>query len=418
MREILITLLLLITVLKTEAQSSVFTFVDNLLLQGNYKKALVLLDKQQPKTIELYNKTANIYETIGNYNKAIEYYKKALLIQEDSKIKVKLGNAYKSAGLISDAILIFEKIIKKDSSNLLVDNSLGKLYLMKNQPKKAEKIYRFLKKKDSLNPNYPYQLAKSLAKQHKNLAMGQSYLDAYDLDTLHFKSIYELAKFFKTLNYKDSTMLFIDKGLKIDSTNVNFIQLKATELYYSKEFKKSLNFLNRLDSLGFESVNTYQMVGMCYYNLKEYNLAEEYYKKALKLDRTNPKILYRLGTLYYEQKKPKLAKIYLFQSIMYGKGDLDKQYFLSGVIAREENNLKLALRLFEDSYKNNRDNYKALFQWAIVSDVFYKNKKIALKLYQNYFNQFKNKDKEITEYVVNRIKEIKKQYFIEGEIVD
>jgi len=213
-------------------------------------------------------------------------------------------------------------------------------------------------------------------------------------------------------------MLFIDKGLKIDNTNVNFIQLKASELYYSKKFRKSLNFLNRLDSLGFKSVNTYQMVGMCYYNLKEYNLAGKYYKKALKLDRTNPKILYRLGTLYYEQEKIKLAKIYLFQSIMFGKGDLDKQYFLSGVIANEENNLKLALRLFEDSYTNNSDNYKALFQWALASDVYYKNKKIGLQLYKKYLHRFKNKDKEMTAYVVNRIKEIKKQYFVDGEIVD
>jgi tetratricopeptide (TPR) repeat protein len=405
-------------VLKTEAQSSVFSAVDNLLLTGNYQRALVLLQKEQPKTFELYNKIGSIYQEIGNYNKAIKYYKKALEIKDGLKTKVKLGNVYKSAGLISSSILIYEKIIAKDTSNLLVANNLGKLYLINNQAEKAEKIYRFLKKMDSLNPNYPYQLAKSLAKQHKTLAMGQSFLDAYNLDTLHFKSIYELAKFFKTLNYKDSTMLFIDKGLQIDSTNINFNQLKATELYYSKKFKNALHYLNRIDSLGFKSVNSYQMAGMCYYNLKEYNLAEEYYKKALKLDRTNAKILYRLGTLYFERKKLKLAKIYLFQSIMYGKGDLDKQYYLSGIIAKEENNLKPALRLFKDSFKNNSNNYKALFQWALTSDTYYKNKKIGLQLYQKYLHRFKNRDKEMTTYVVNRIKEIKKQYFIEGEIVD
>ncbi len=418
MKRIFVTVVLLIIVIKTEAQSSVFTTVDNLLLKGDYKKALVLLEEQQPKTEILLSKIANIYETIGNYNKAIQYYNKILKIEDNVNIKVKLGNAYKSAGLSTNAILIFEDIIKKDSSNLLVINSLGKLYLLKNQPNKAEKIYRFLKKKDSLNPNYPYQLAKSLAKEHKTLAMGQSYLDAYNIDTLHFKSIYELAKFFKTLKYKDSTMLFIDKGLKIDSTNVNFIQLKATELYYSKKFKQTLNYLNILDSLKFKSVNTYQMAGLCYYNLKQYDLAEKSYKNALRIDRSNAVILYRLGTLYYQQKKIKLAKLFLFQSIMYGKGDLDKQYFLSGVIAKEENNSKMALSLFQDSYKNNSNNYKALFQWSVTSDFYYKDKKIALKLYQNYLQRFEKKDSEISKYIVNRIAEIKKQYFIEGEIVN
>ena len=41
----------MIVVLKTEAQSSVFTVVDKLLLKGNYQEALVLLEEEQPKTI-------------------------------------------------------------------------------------------------------------------------------------------------------------------------------------------------------------------------------------------------------------------------------------------------------------------------------------------------------------------------------
>ena len=75
--------------------------------------------------------------------------------------------------------------------------------------------------------------------------MGQSYLDAFNKDTLHLKSIYELAKFLKELRYKDSTMFFINKGLKIDSVNVNFLQLKANVLYFSKDFKNAITYLNK-----------------------------------------------------------------------------------------------------------------------------------------------------------------------------
>jgi tetratricopeptide (TPR) repeat protein len=266
MKKILIPLLLLIAVIKTEAQSSVFTVVDELLQKGNYQQALVLLKKQQPLTFEVLDKTASIYQTIGNDTKAIELYKKALLIDNKKALKVKLGQAYNSAGLISEAITIYEEIIKKDSSNLLVVQSLGKLYLAKNKAKQAEKIYSYLKEKDSINPNYSYQLAESYEKQKKYFKMGQSYLDAFNKDTLHLNSIYGLAKFFKELRYKDSTMLFIDKGLKIDSTNLNFLQLKANELYFTKNFNEAIHYLNKLDSLNFKSVNTYEMFGMCYYN--------------------------------------------------------------------------------------------------------------------------------------------------------
>jgi len=418
MKKIIVTLLLILLALKTEAQSSVFSVADSLLLKGDYQKALVLLENGSPKTPQIFDKIATIYQTVGNYNKAIDYYKKALKIENNENIKVKLSSAYNSAGLSSKAISIYEEIIEKDTSNLLVANSLGKLYLAKNKVTKAEKLFRYLNKIDSLNPNYPYQLAKSLSKQNKNFEMGQSYLNAFKIDTLHLKSIYGVAKFFKELRVKDSTMLFIDKGLKIDSSNLNFLQLKASELYFRKDYKNALTYLKKLDSLHFRSLNTYEMFGMCYLNLKDFKLAELNFKKALNLERTNSKIHYRLGSLYYQNNNFKLAKIYLMQSIMHAKPDIDKQYMILGVISKNEKDLHESIDLFNKAYKNNFNNYNALFQLALASDSYFEDKKIAYKHYQKYIERFDTKDKEITNYVLQRLKEIKKKSFIDGEIID
>ncbi len=90
------------------------------------------------------------------------------------------------------------------------------MYLSQNQPKRAEKLFKFFQSKDPENPNYPYQIGECLDKQNKFNEMGQSYLNAYKLDNLHLKSIFELAKFFKALRFQDSTTLFIDKGLQIN----------------------------------------------------------------------------------------------------------------------------------------------------------------------------------------------------------
>ncbi|MEX1384333.1 MAG: hypothetical protein AB1Z17_13160, partial [Lutibacter sp.] len=84
MKKILIPLLFLIAVLKTEAQSSVFTVVDSLLLKGNYQKALKLLENDIDQNIFVLEKTADIYQTIGNYNKAITCYSEALAIEDKS----------------------------------------------------------------------------------------------------------------------------------------------------------------------------------------------------------------------------------------------------------------------------------------------------------------------------------------------
>lgn len=417
MKKTLLLLTLLLSVLKTEAQSSVFIIVDDLLLKGNYQEAISILN-ETPKTVLVLDKIGTIYQTIGDYNKANSYYLQALEIEFNESIKVKLGNSYNSAGLTNNAVLIYEEIIQKDSSNLIVANSLGKLYLAKNNAKQAEKIYTFLKKKDPVNPNYSYQLAESYEKQEKYFEMGQSYLNAFNKDTLHINSIFGLAKFFKELRDKDSTMLFIDKGLKIDSTNLNFLQLKVNELYFSKQFKQAIAYLTKLNSLNFKSLNTYEMFGMCYYNLKEYDLAEKEFQNALKIDRNDSKILYRLASLYYDQNNFKLAKFYLIRSVYAGKGDLDKQYYLQGIIAKEEKELKQAVAYFEKACSYNFKNNKALFELALASDIYYKDKKIAYKHYKKYMERFESKDQLMTNYSKKRIQEIKKDFFIAGIILE
>lgn len=418
MKKVLYIVTLVLSVLKTEAQSSVFTVVDSLLLKGNYQKALVLLDNTQPKTFAVLEKVASIYQSIGNENKALKYLNKALELENSETAKVKLAQLYLAMGLTSKAVETYEVLIKNDTSNLLVANSLGKLYLSQNQPKRAEKLFRFLQSKDPENPNFPYQIGESLEKQNKFNEMGQSYLNAYKLDTLHLKSIFELAKFFKALRFQDSTTLFINKGLQIDSNNINFNQLKANDLYFAKDFKNTLTYLKKLDSLNYISVSTYEMAGMCYYNLQEFDLAETYFKKAISLDPSDYTIYYRLATLYYDKKDYKMSKFFLFQSIGAAKPDLDRQYFLIGIIYKEENNLKEAIDSFEKSYQNNYSNYKALFELATTSDVYYEDKKIALKRFQQYISKFKRNDEKMTIYAENRIEEIKKHYFLKGEIVD
>jgi tetratricopeptide (TPR) repeat protein len=122
--------------------------------------------------------------------------------------------------------------------------------------------------------------------------------------------------------------------------------------------------------------------------------------------------------LYYDKKDYKLAKFYLIQSIGTAKPDIDRQYFLMGIMLKEEQNLKEAIENFEKSYQNNYKNYKALFELAVTSDTYYEDKKIALKRFQQYVSRFKGNDEKMTIYADGRIQEIKKQYFLEGEIVD
>ena len=80
----------------------------------------------------------------------------------------------------------------------------------------------------------------------------------------------------------------------------------------------------------------------------------------------------------------------------------------------EQKKLQKAVTNFKKSYENNSNNYYALFQLAIASDDFYKDKTIALKHFENYIKRFDSRDKDMTAYVTKRLREMKKEFFMEG----
>jgi len=225
------------------------------------------LEYENPKTTQVYERIGSIYYQIGDFNKAITYFNKGVELGVDYSTQIRLAKAYESIGKSKNAIEIYETIIQKDSLNLIAANALGKLYLSNTRPKSAEKIYRYLIKKDSLNPNFQYQLGRALMKKGERFDMVDYFLKAYELDSLHVKSIYRLAKFYKVLKDKDSTLLFIDKGLEISPNDINFLQLKANYSYTEKEYRLAIEQLKKLIGLNYRNINIYDMFGMSYLKL-------------------------------------------------------------------------------------------------------------------------------------------------------
>ena len=89
-----------------------------------------------------------------------------------------------------------------------------------------------------------------------------------------------------------------------------------------------------------------------------------------------------------------------------------------GIIFKEENDLEEAIYYFEKAFKNNPNRYRVLYDLALAEDDYYEDKKIAAKHYQKYLDKFEFKNKELTDIVKYRIKEIKTALFLEGEKIE
>jgi len=121
MKNILSIILFLILSHPVSSQQNPFKNIDKLLLKGQYQMALKQLENL-PKNYKVFDKIGGIYQGIGNYSKAITYYKKAYSFNHNIDAKVKLGNVYNLAGFKAKALNTYQSIInktthsKKDSS--------------------------------------------------------------------------------------------------------------------------------------------------------------------------------------------------------------------------------------------------------------------------------------------------------------
>ena len=387
---------------------------------GNYKLALIALEKDKNPNTEELEKIAGIYHKVSNHSKAIEYYKKIYVLQPSDKIKEQIGRSYQFSGNADKAIELYNEILKENPNNLLLKYTLAKLYISERKIERGIKLLEELGEEDKANPNYFYQLGIAYEKLgrkgfHKSI---NSFLKAYKVDSLHLRSIYNLAKFYRKLKFKDSTSLFIDKGLKINPKSINFNQLKAQDAFLNKNFETSLIHLKKLEDLGFKTKFTSKLYGLVYLNMKDYKNAEIHFKKAKKMDFQDRGIAYNLGLAYEGLHEYKSAMFQFMMSTHVPKEPLGKNYLKLGMMHLALKEPKRALRSFEKGLENEPSNHDLLYQLSLVSDSYYKDKKIALKNYEEYIDRFENRDKEQSDFAKRRIKEIKKALFINGEKLD
>ena len=404
--------------IKVGAQTSTFSHADSLLEKGRYQLALSnlkMVDSLQD--ISKY-KMGNIYVAIDDFKNAIVYYKKSLGFKESYPVQLSLAKAYYRVKKYKKAIHIYEALLEKDTENLIIQFQLGKLYMATNALRKATKTFKMLSQKDPKNPNYHYQLGLIAARKADGNGMLDNFLRAYKSDHTHIKSVYQLAKTFSLFKKRDSSRLFTDKGLLLDSLHVNLNKLKINELFRNKKYQKAIVRLQVLDEISPNDLYTKKMLGRSYFNIDSLDLAKNNFKKAKVLDTEDFKIWTYLGHIYKAKKDYRNAFYHYMRATSVGKKERSEEYYSLGMFYLEKKEYISAIGMFKKALRENGKKYKIKYQLALTSDSFYKDKKIAYNLYDDYLMRFDEKDKDITAFVKNRMKEIKINSFMKGEKVE
>ncbi|WP_456441898.1 tetratricopeptide repeat protein [Psychroserpens sp.] len=368
-------LLFIITMFKTEAQSSVLNIADSLYLNGNYSKAISAY-QAYPNQDEVYDKIAKSHVAIGNYEKALNYYKLNIETHPDDAL-----TKYEYAKLLSKT--------KQFEASIEVFNELMNI--------------------DYRNPNYHYEMGLALEKANDSSAMNR-FRTAYDLDDTHQKAIFKIAKHFLIKRKHDISHRYIDKGLESYENNLELISLKAQNYYYQDYYKDAKVWFQKLIDLGESSEFIHEKLSTIHADFSEYEEAISHRKLVLKYNPYDSNALFLIGTYYERLNDFENAEKYMLQALKLKDIPLDYEYQKLGMVLNRQERYKEAIEAFKVSLKEDPENISSAFFIVTTKDHYYADIDSKIKAYEEFIDRYSKSP--FLSFAERRLVELKQEKFL------
>lgn len=389
-----------------------------LIESGAYQQATLILERTPATSFNDFKYQGDCYYAMNNFKKAVNSYEMALSKQENTVVELRLGKIYGQMGQRQKALTLFQNTLAKDSTNEASKYYLSKTLLQLGMVNAALKHLKVLASRDSLNINYPYHIGVAYQLKKQPSKTIDAFLEAFKRDSTHLKTITQLAIEFSQLKIKDSTTLFVEKGLQLDANNKTLNRIKINQLRRGKKYYQAVKILLKHELLEKNQFYNAKMLGICYFNLDSLEQATHWFNKAKKRNTTDFKIHTYLGDINVKQKNYKKAIVNYSRATFIGVIPRDMEYLKMGMVYKEIGNQKRAIELFEEAVSEKFYNKKAHLELAITSENYFEDKKIAYEYYKRYLQNFQYDDEEATlNFVRDRIKQIKETYFLKGTVL-
>ncbi len=244
----------------------------------------------EEKLTKSYNNLGLAYNNKGDYEKAIEYYQKALEIEEsklgrdhpDTALSyINLGTAYSNEGDYGKAIENYQKALEITESKLGKDhpdtaasyNNLGTAYLYKGDYNKAIEYHKkALEIRESrLGRDHP-----DTATTYNDLGRTYSYKGDYDKAIRYYQKALEITESKLGKDHPDTAISYSNLGVAYNGKR-DFE--KAIE-YYQKALEIAEPILGQDHP---QTATSYNNLGLAYHNKGNYDKAIVYYYKSLEI---------------------------------------------------------------------------------------------------------------------------------------
>ncbi|MUU78695.1 tetratricopeptide repeat protein [Winogradskyella endarachnes] len=351
-------------------------------------------------------KADNFYSN-GKFSKAIETYKS---LEDLDNVYDDIAKAYIAIGNYEKALDFYQKAVEANKENLLIQYEYAKLLVRSKKYAEANELFSSLIKMDSVNPNYYYELGLVLEKQRDTLAIEQ-FNKTFNLDDTHQKAIFKIAKqHLIKRNFKEAHG-FIDKGLENYENNVELISLKAQTYYHQEFYTHAVVWFNKLLDLGEKSEFIHEKLSLSYAQNSDYQDAIYHRKQALKYNPYDANAMYIIGNYYEKIKDYEQAENYIKQALFIKDQSLTEEYQTLGTILNRQKKYAEAIKAFKKSLKEDPSNMMSEFFLLRTKDEYYGDLDSKIALYEQFIE--KHKKSYFKAFAEKRLKELKDEKFLE-----
>ncbi|EPR73329.1 TPR-domain containing protein [Winogradskyella psychrotolerans RS-3] len=345
----------------------------------------------------------------GNFSKAIDAYK---TLPNLDAVYDDIAKAYIAIGNYGEALNNYEKAIRANADDLLLQYEYAKLLARTKHYKDANQRFLNLIASDSLNPNYYYELGVVLEKQKDTTAL-QQFEKTFILDETHQKAIFKISKHHLIKRNFIEAHGYIDRGLESYENNVELISLKAQTYYHQDYYTHAVVWFNKLLDLGEKSEFIHEKLSLSYAQNSDYKDAIFHRKQALKYSPNDANAIFVIGAYYQSLSDFEMAEEYITKALLLKDLPLSDEYQRLGTIFNRQKKYDQAIKAFQKSLKEDPTNMMSEFFLLRTKDEYYADVDSKIKLYEQFIE--KNTKSPFLGYAEGRLKELKEEKFLEGD---
>ena len=378
--------------------------IDMMLIRGEFKAVIdtckQILDKDKLNS-EVYYKLGLAYQNLSFEDKSFECFLKAVSITpENRNYSFTVAKSYFNRGMSNRAKPILLKLYAVDSTNWAYAYYLTSIYLQEGKYDESIKIYQLFLNQDLQNYTFMDKIGFAYLKKGEFNKAIEMYNRSLSINPNNLNAIKNLAYLYTGVKVETSLKL-LDKGILIDSSDMDLIARRAALNFTIFNYNVALNDYLKIIGAGDSSVMNLKRAGIALTATNQSREAVKYLLKAYESDTADFETLSYLAQNYYIIKEFKTSAYYYNRKIKLLNSaipQLGLSYILLGEVLKSDNRFNESVNAYIKSQEYRSDN-NVIMMIANLYDEKLMNIPKAIYYYELYLRKEKNTKNEFsTEY--------------------